>query len=97
MRSIGDLVVFTLSLGGASFLLAAGLAYAFATSALRGAGILLFGALAVGGVLLLVTSLNASSSECGECEIFYFFVALQVVGWLVGAVLGWGLRWVFRR
>jgi hypothetical protein len=96
MRSIGDFALLTFQLGGVSFLLGAGLAYAFATSALRGVGILVAGSLAVLGVILLWASLTASS--CDGCGILLlFFASLQFVGWLLGAVLGWALRWVFRR
>jgi hypothetical protein len=96
MRSIGDLGLVTLWSGGAAFLVAAGLAYALATTALRGAGILAGGTLAVLAVTLAWASL--ASSSCDGCGILLlFFASLQVVGWLLGAVLGWGLRWVFRR
>jgi hypothetical protein len=96
MQSIGDLALFSLRLGGVSFLLGAALAYVFATSALRGAGILVGGSLAVLGGMLVWASLAASS--CDGCGVLVlFFVSRQFVGWLLGAVLGWGLRWVFGR
>jgi hypothetical protein len=29
--------------------------------------------------------------------VLYFFLPAQVIGWIVGAALGWALRRVFRR
>ncbi len=103
MRFLSELAAFTLWLGGGTFLLAAGLAYALGTSGRRVVGILVWGGLAVAGVLYLV----ALADDCYECTevlgarvgalFLYVVLPAQMLGWIAGTMLGWTLRVLMRR
>jgi predicted membrane protein len=102
MRFLSELATYTLYLGGATFLAGAGLAYAFGTSARRVLGVLVWGGLAVAGVLFLV----ALADDCYECydalgvrvSALFLYVVLpaQMIGWIAGTMLGWTLRVLLR-
>jgi len=102
MRFLTELAFAALYLGGATFLVGAGLAYALGTSARRVVGVLLWGGLAVAGILFLV----ALADDCYECYdafgvrvsalFLYVILPAQMIGWIAGTVIGWTLR-VLRR
>jgi hypothetical protein len=105
MRFLSDLAIFTLYLGGATFLIGAGLAYGLGTSARRVVGVLVCGGLAVAGILFLVAL--ASADDCYECadalgvrvSVLFLYVVFpaQMIGWIAGTMLGWTLRVLLRR
>jgi hypothetical protein len=106
MRFLAELGMYSLWLGVPAFLVGAGLAYALGTSGPRAMTILAGGCVAVAGLMLLLALVGGS--ECYEtCAdvlgsrvnvlVLYFFLPAQVIGWIVGAALGWALRRVFRR
>ena len=102
MRFLSELAVYTLYFGGATFLLGAGLAYALGTSARRVVGVLLWGGLAVAGVLFVV----ALADDCYECYdafgvrvsalFLYVILPAQLIGWVAGTMIGWTLRVLLR-
>ena len=101
MRSFVDLIIGLLFLGGGAFLIAGVLAFAAGASFRRAAAVAAAGIpLAVG--LFLWVWLGASPTDsCHDCDqilgrsmsgIIVFYLFVNTIMWIAGAVTGWAVR-----
>jgi len=97
------LFVAGLFMGGGAFLLAGGLSYALGASSRRTTVAAALGCAAVVVAVVLWSYLaNSSPESCDDCGeilglwvskiILFVALPLNLVGWVTGTLLGWGLR-----
>ena len=96
-----DLVIGVLFLGGGAFVIAGVVAYAAGPSLRRTAVVALAG-VPLAAVLFVLVWQDASPTEachdCGEIlgrwmsPVIVFYLLVNVITWISGALLGWGIR-----
>lgn len=101
MQTLLDLAIGLLFLGGGAFLIAGVVAYAAGPSFRRAATIALAGIPIAAGLFFLVWSGASPTESCHDCgqilgrwmsPVIVFYLFVNVITWVSGAVLGWAIR-----
>ena len=90
-----------LTLGGGAFVLAGGIAYALGPSPRRMLAVAALGIALVAGLFSWAWLAASPTEACWECGqvlgrwmsgVFVFFLLVNAVTWISGALVGWALR-----
>lgn len=103
MRSLVDVVIFILMLGGGAFLLSIAASYAVSTSSKRVIAVLFVGCAAVTVTLVLwAASVDPTTVDCDDCGevlgvwvskiVLFVLLPINLIGWFSGTALGRALR-----